>query len=71
MSSVVKDLVGDRPAGSTSTDAAIVQTAIAVGEALGLRLGLAEGSTDANLPMSLHIPSITIGGGGIGRVGAG
>jgi len=64
--SVVKDVVGDRPAGSTSSDAAIVQTAIAVGEALGLRLGLAEGSTDANLPMSLHIPAITIGGGGRG-----
>ena len=63
---VVKDLVGDRPAGSTSSDAPIVQTAIAVGQTLGLRLALAEGSTDANLPMSLHIPAITIGGGGRG-----
>jgi len=66
MISVVKDLVGDRPAGSTPDDAPIVQTAIAVGQTLGLRLGLAEGSTDANLPMSLHIPAITIGGGGRG-----
>jgi len=66
MISVVKDLVGDRPAGSTPNDAPIVQTAIAVGQTLGLRLGLAEGSTDANLPMSMHIPAITIGGGGRG-----
>ena len=66
MISVVKDLVGDRPAGSTPDDAPIVQTAIAVGQTLGLRLGLAEGSTDANLPMSMHIPAITIGGGGRG-----
>ena len=63
---VVKDLVGDRPAGSTPPDAPIVQTALAVGQALALRLGLAEGSTDANLPMSLRLPAITIGGGGRG-----
>jgi tripeptide aminopeptidase len=66
MIAVVKDLVGDRPAGSTPSDAPIVQTAIAVGQILGLRPVLAEGSTDANLPMSLHIPAITIGGGGRG-----
>ena len=32
--------------------------------ALGLYVSLGEGSTDANLPMSLKIPAITIGGGG-------
>jgi di/tripeptidase len=31
-----------------------------------LPVRLNEGSTDANLPMSLGVPSITIGGGGIG-----
>ena len=31
------------------------------------RISLAEGSTDANLPMSMHIPAITIDGGGRGE----
>ncbi len=62
----VKDLVGDRPAGSTPSDAPIVQTAIAVARAVGISAGLSEGSTDANVPMSLRIPAVTIGGGGRG-----
>ena len=63
---VTKDLVGDRPAGSTPADSAIVQTAMAVNKALGFQANLGEGSTDANVPMSLKIPAITIGGGGRG-----
>ena len=63
---VKKELVGDRPAGSTPEDSAIVRTAQAVGRALGVFLVLAEGSTDANLPMSMMIPAITIGSGGGG-----
>jgi tripeptide aminopeptidase len=59
-------LVGDRPAGRTAESAAIVQTAVAVNTALGLPASFGEGSTDANLPMSLGIPAITIGGGGKG-----
>jgi len=66
MITVTKDLVGDRPAGSTLVDAPIVQAAIAVNKALGFAVGLGEGSTDANVPMSLKIPAITIGGGGRG-----
>ena len=62
--SVERQLVGDRPAGETPPDAPIVQTAVAVSEALGLDVRFGEGSTDANLPMSLGIPAITIGGGG-------
>lgn len=61
---VVNELVGDRPAGSTPATAPIVQTAQAVARALGLDAPLAEGSTDSNVPMSLKIPAITIGGGG-------
>ena len=60
---VVKELVGDRPAGSISEDAPIVRRR--GGRARGrLSSGISEGSSDANLPMSLHIPAITIGGGG-------
>lgn len=63
---VVKDLVGDRPAGSTPADSWIVQTAVAVTRALSLPVTLDEGSTDANLPMQMKIPAITIDGGGGG-----
>jgi len=66
MITVVKDLVGDRPAGSTRADSPIVRTAEAVNRALGFAVRLGEGSTDANVPMSLGIPSITIGAGGRG-----
>jgi tripeptide aminopeptidase len=66
MITVAKDLVGDRPAGNTPADAPIVVTALAVGKALGYEVRTGEGSTDSNVPMSLGIPSITIGGGGRG-----
>ena len=61
---VVKELVGDRPAGSISEDAPIVATALATAGAVGLPVGISEGSTDANIAMSLNIPAVTIGGGG-------
>ena len=44
-----------------------MQTAISVTRALGFPVTLDEGSTDANFPMSLGIPAITIDGGGRGR----
>ena len=66
MITVVKERVGDRPPGSTPTDSPIVRTAEAVHRALDLPFALSESSTDANIPMSLHIPAITIGGGGRG-----
>jgi tripeptide aminopeptidase len=69
MITVMKDLVGDRPAGSTREDAPIVKTGLDTAAALGLRADLGEGSTDSNTPMSLRIPAITIGGGGVGRDG--
>jgi acetylornithine deacetylase/succinyl-diaminopimelate desuccinylase-like protein len=69
MITAVKELVGDRPAGETPAGAPIVQTAMAVGRSVGLSPGLSEGSTDSNLPISLKIPAITIGGGGSGSNG--
>ena len=59
-----RELVGDRPAGRTPEQSAIVQTAVGVNRALGLPASLGEGSTDANIPISLGIPAITVGGGG-------
>jgi len=59
--------VGLRPAGETPVDSPIVQTALSVSRALGIAEVLREGSTDANVPMNLHIPAITISGGGFGK----
>ncbi|MBV8818147.1 MAG: peptidase dimerization domain-containing protein, partial [Acidobacteriaceae bacterium] len=64
--SVSPELVGLRPTGQTPADSPIVQTALAVSRALGIKEQLREGSTDSNVPMNLHIPAVTISGGGIG-----
>ena len=45
-------------------DEAIVQRAVAVSRLLGIEPSLGRGSTDSNIPISLGIPAITIGGGG-------
>ncbi|HTB13255.1 MAG TPA: M20/M25/M40 family metallo-hydrolase [Bryobacteraceae bacterium] len=64
--SATPELVGYRPAGSTSADSAIVITALAVSKIFGHSGRLGEGSTDSNVPMNAGIPAITIGGGGMG-----
>src|SRR6202011_1787930 len=63
---VSPELVGLRPPGQTPESSPIVQTALAVSRALGLRETLREGSTDSNVPMNMNIPAITISGGGAG-----
>ena len=61
------DTIGIRPAGAQPDDAPIVSAALAAGKALGFTAPTTASSTDANLPMSLGIPAITIDGGGDGR----
>ncbi len=56
--------VGNRPGGSTAAGAAIVTAAVSITTALGGSAVPGEGSTDANIPISLGVPAITIGGGG-------
>jgi acetylornithine deacetylase/succinyl-diaminopimelate desuccinylase-like protein len=58
-------LIGDRPAGQMGKDAIIVKTALAAATVQG-RPALLDTphSTDANLPMSLGVPAITMSGGG-------
>ena len=65
---VEKELVGDRPSGEIPADAPIVQAAVEVTRrVVGTdEVSLVRSSTDANLPISLGIPAITIGGGGEG-----
>lgn len=67
--SAQKELIGDRPSGETPDDAPIVQTAMEVTRRLvgAEEVPLRRGSTDSNIPISLGVPAITIGGGGEGR----
>jgi acetylornithine deacetylase/succinyl-diaminopimelate desuccinylase-like protein len=58
-------LIGDRPAGLTPADHPLVQSTALAFEAVGSSVeALRRSSTDSNVPMSLGIPAITIGGGG-------
>ena len=63
---VKKALVGDRPGGRTPDDSTLVQTARLVSRALRVSVPENESSTDANIPMQLKIPAVTIGAGGNG-----
>ena len=60
------EIIGDRPAASLAEDATLLRTLYAVDRHLGLRTELRIGSTDANIPLSLEIPAIAIGTGGVG-----
>jgi len=59
-----KTVVGNRPPGRIAADAPIVLAALSVTRALGLQPRLDEGSTDANTPIALGIPAVTIDAGG-------
>ena len=58
------DTIGLRPTGGQSDDAPIVKVAWAAVEAIGWIPSTSASSTDANLPISMGIPAITINGGG-------
>ncbi|MGO4213601.1 peptidase dimerization domain-containing protein, partial [Terriglobus sp. YAF25] len=57
--------IGDRPAGTLSTEAALLETIHAVDRHLRLRTELRIGSTDANVPLALGREAIAVGAGGI------
>ena len=57
-------LIGERPSGETPTNSILVQLALEATKAVGARARLNQASTDSNLPISLGIPAITVGGGG-------
>ncbi len=57
-------VVGRRPAGVTDLHCTLVEAALAATRASGVEPVLTASSTDANLPMSLGIPAITLGAGG-------
>jgi tripeptide aminopeptidase len=58
--------IGTRPAGSVSEDSPLVQAIREADRFLGNRSRLERSSTDANVPLSLGIPAVALGGGGAG-----
>ncbi len=59
------ELMGERPSGTTPMDATVVRAALEITRKLGGGPHLDIGSTDANIPMSMGIPAIAIGAGGV------
>jgi acetylornithine deacetylase/succinyl-diaminopimelate desuccinylase-like protein len=60
------ETIGDRPGGALPDDSPLLTTLRAVDRHLNLRTEPGLGSTDANIPLSLGIPAIAIGAGGLG-----
>jgi tripeptide aminopeptidase len=58
--------IGDRPAAQLAGDSPILETLRAVDRHLGIQTDLRLGSTDANIPIALGVPSISMGAGGDG-----
>ena len=63
------DTIGVRPAGTQPDSAYLVRTALAAAKSLGFSTATNAGSTDANVPIMLGRPGITIDGGGRGGGG--
>jgi tripeptide aminopeptidase len=64
--SVDLKVIGDRPSGRTPLDSTLARTAGAAVRAMGMKPTFGFASTDANIPISLGIPAITIDSGGSG-----
>jgi acetylornithine deacetylase/succinyl-diaminopimelate desuccinylase-like protein len=58
--------LGSRPAGKLPDDSPLLDTFRSVDAFLGNRSRLERSSTDANIPLSLGIPAVSVGGGGKG-----
>jgi tripeptide aminopeptidase len=59
--------IGTRPAGQGDPNSSLVQHAVASMQKLGLEAQFSSSSTDANIPISLGIPAITISRGGVSK----
>ena len=57
--------VGDRPSGETPVSSPLVRAAVECSRALGIEPRLDCSSTDSNIPISMGVPAITLGVGGI------
>jgi acetylornithine deacetylase/succinyl-diaminopimelate desuccinylase-like protein len=63
------ELIGDRPSGELSPELPLIQRASAASAAFGVSPRATRGSTNANTPISLGVPAVTIGRGGDGGWG--
>lgn len=58
-------LIGNRPAGSVPLDSLMIQASALAIEAVGFpKVIFGQGSSDANLPVSLGLPAVPLGSGG-------
>lgn len=64
---LVIDTIGIRPAGVTADTSFIVRTSLAAARTMNIYAPLTTSSTDANVPMALGRPAVTLDGGGVGR----
>lgn len=60
------DKIGDRPAAQLADDSPLLDALRAVDRHLGIHTDLRLGSTDANIPIALGLPALSIGAGGDG-----
>jgi len=58
------EMMGERPSGMTALDTRIVRAALEVTRRFGTEPQPDIGSTDANIPISMGLPAIALGGGG-------
>lgn len=58
--------IGDRPAAQLALDSPVLEALRAVDRHMGIQTDLRLGSTDANIPIALGIPALSIGAGGDG-----
>lgn len=58
--------IGSRPAGRLPAEAPLLQSLLAVDRRLGIRTQERVASTDANIPLSLGVPALSLGAGGEG-----
>ena len=63
---LVLEQIGDRPSGEMADDHPLAQRAMEVMRVFGADPELVRSSTDSNIPISLGIPAVTIGSGGVG-----
>lgn len=58
--------LGVRPSGKLPGDSPLLETIFAVDSYLGNRSRVERSSTDANIPLSVGVPAVSLGGGGTG-----
>lgn len=64
--SLSSEKIGERPSGDLGDELPLIKRTAAVIEHFGYKTSVSAGSTNSNIPISLGIPSITIGRGGKG-----